>query len=317
MDSENQIQYKLFRKETDARNYLRTDSFHPHHVFDSVAFSQMIRIIERNSQDHTCVEDLGELKEDLARCGHNSDKLEEIEPKAVQRSIVIENSGNPTRHTEDKTQQSLVFSVQHSLDNIGLKKLVKELNPDIKRLCGDVRIVFATRKHPSIGNTLVKNRKLGQLENLDVGQQRCNGPGCKTCPVLFDKDSKIMVNNIELVLDRTLTCKDKHVIYVAQCQLCCTQNGREDTYFGQTLTPFHIRLNGHRSKFILDDRKIYEHSALSMHCYIEHKNDLNFETFRFGIVKRTKPILLDREESRFCSKFKTNVWGLNRMEIKR
>ena len=144
LDSENQIQYKLFRKETDARNYLRTDSFHPHHVFDSVAFSQMIRIIERNPQDHTCVEDLGELKEDLARCGHNSDKLEEIEPKAVQRSI--ENSGNPTRDTEDKTQQSLVFSVQHSLDNIGLIKLVKELNPDIKRLCGDVRIVFATRK---------------------------------------------------------------------------------------------------------------------------------------------------------------------------
>ena len=78
---------RLFRKETDARNYLRTDSYHPHQVFDSVAFSQMIRIIERNSQDHTCAEDLNELKDDLTRCGHDSDKLEEIEPKAVLRAL--------------------------------------------------------------------------------------------------------------------------------------------------------------------------------------------------------------------------------------
>ena len=30
------------------------------------------------------------------------------------------------------------------------------------------------------------------------------------------------------------------------------------------------------SQFILNDRKIYEHSALSMHCYIEHKKTFNF-----------------------------------------
>ena len=87
LDPNNQIQYRIYRKETDARNYLTTDSYHPHQVFDSVAFSQMIRIIEGNSQDHTCAEDLNELKEDLTKCGHSSDKLEEIEPKAVLRAL--------------------------------------------------------------------------------------------------------------------------------------------------------------------------------------------------------------------------------------
>ena len=54
-----------------------------------------------------------------------------------------------------------------------------------------------------------------------------------------------------------------------------------------------------------------------MHCYIEHRDNFNFDIFKFGIVKKVQPSLLDREESRFCTKFKTNVWGLNRMEIKR
>ena len=70
IDSENQIQYRLFRKETDARLYFRTDGFHSKHVFESVAFSQMIRIMERNSLHHTRVEDIQDLKNDLQKCGH-------------------------------------------------------------------------------------------------------------------------------------------------------------------------------------------------------------------------------------------------------
>ena len=62
LGEDNQIEYKLFKKETDARLYLNTDSFHPQHVFRSVVFSQMIRVIQRNSKDVTCVEDLAELK---------------------------------------------------------------------------------------------------------------------------------------------------------------------------------------------------------------------------------------------------------------
>ena len=54
-----------------------------------------------------------------------------------------------------------------------------------------------------------------------------------------------------------------------------------------------------------------------MHCYDVHRDTFSFDCFKFGIVKKTKPSLLDREEARFCTKFRTNVWGLNRMEIKR
>ena len=109
--------------------------------------------------------------------------------------------------------------------------------------------------------------------------------------------------------DGTLNQLVRDVIYVAQCQLCNKEEEREDTYFGQTLahTPFHTRLNGHRHKFKIDDNRTYEHSALAMHCYIEHRDNFNYDIFKFGIVKKVQPSLLDREESRFCIKFKTNV----------
>ena len=231
----------------------------------------------------------------------------------IQRLVQMISDNNQNR------LKTTVVYVQHSQDNKELKKLIHDLEPDIKRLCGEIRIIFATRKHPSIGNRIVKNRQLGQPKtDLNTKtSQKCFSRGCKTCPVLYDFDTKITVNGLELQLDRSTTCKDQHVIYVAQCQLCNKEEGQEDTYFGQTLTPFHTRLNGHRHKFKIDESRTYEHSALSMHCYIEHRDNFNFDIFKFGIVKKVQPSLLDREESRFCTKFKTNVWGLNRMEIKR
>ena len=78
LDDDGQIQYKLYRKETDARQYLNTGSYHPDNVFDSVPFSQMLRVIEQNSRDDTRVADLQDLKEYLMKCGHSEEKLEEL-----------------------------------------------------------------------------------------------------------------------------------------------------------------------------------------------------------------------------------------------
>ena len=84
-EDNNRLEYRLYKKDTDARNYLNTQSYHPTHVFHSVVFSQVIRVIERNSQDHTCTEDLEQLKLDLMKCGHKKELLEHKEPLAMQK----------------------------------------------------------------------------------------------------------------------------------------------------------------------------------------------------------------------------------------
>ena len=308
LSDDNTIHYKLYRKETDARRYLQTDSFHPEHVFRSVVFSQMIRVIQRNSLDNTCVEDLAQLKKDLRASGHNETMMEELEPKAAQRAIENELYGHePTRENQDQ----IVFSIKYFQEIKELKKLVRSLEPDIKQICGDLNVIFALRKSSSIGNRVVRNRKLStsssdssstdtssstaSLIPQQTSSQSCGHPKCQTCPNLFDSNERILINGTELFLDQSLTCKDSNVIYVAQCSICPDNS----TYFGQTVNPFHIRMNGHRSHFKIDSSLSFEKSALSMHAFLCHKDFFSMNIYKLGVVKKVSPLNLDREEDFF------------------
>ena len=152
LDDQNQIQYKLFTKETDARFYLKTNSFHPPHVFKSVVYSQMI--IRRNSKDATCVQDLVKLKSDLARIGHimELEMMEELEPKATQRAIEMDIFGGHVKDRKSEASNKLIFSVKYFKE---LRKFVNSMEPDIKS---------ALRKHStqSAGKRLCSN--LAELE---------------------------------------------------------------------------------------------------------------------------------------------------------
>ena len=53
IDENKRIQYKSYTKPTDAKHYIRPQSFHPKNVFKSVPFSQMISTLERNSVEET------------------------------------------------------------------------------------------------------------------------------------------------------------------------------------------------------------------------------------------------------------------------
>ena len=79
----------------------------------------------------------------------------------------------------------------------------------------------------------------------------------------------------------------------------------------------YVRMNGHRNKFLIDDRLAFEKSALLMHCFLEHKNQFSMECFKFGIVKKVRPIDLDREEDKFIQKYRTKLWGLNIVFVSR
>lgn len=322
LSADNKIEYKLYKKETDARLYLKTDSFHPAHVFSSVVFSQMIRVIQRNSQDHTCVQDLDDLKQDMARSGHCEEGLIETEPRAVLRAIENKLYDNP--EPPQPKLDKVVFSVKYFDEIKELKQLVHSVKDDIQQICGEVQITFAIKKQLSIGNTVVRNRKMSEApQSLDLllgpTDQKCGGKGCQTCPYLFNSNDVVIVNGLEVHLDFSLTCKDCDILYLAQCQICCMLplKLKEDSYFGQTVTPMHIRMNGHRNKFKIDSSLTFEKSALSMHCYLEHKIDFSMKLFKLGIVKKVRPVVLDREESKLINRYRTNIWGLNRIVVVR
>jgi hypothetical protein len=257
-------------------------------------------------------------------CGHDNAKIEEMEPLAVQRSL--ENKASKAKGAEpDNKCEAIVFTTKFFKEVNKLKTLVRNVEDDIKLLCGNIRIIFALKKDLSISNKVVKNRSLAAGQQPPSSEERttqsCGAARCKLCPLLFSLDQDILINGQKLFLNNKLTCKDKNCIYISQCQICDQYKQsnnlsyHEDSYFGQTVTAVHVRFNGHRSKFVIDDQRTYEKSALSQHCFDCHPDNMLLTNFKIGIVKSVNPIELDREENRYITKFRTDIWGLNRMNV--
>ena len=296
LDENNKIHHKGYTKPTDAKRYLNPRSFHPSFVFDSVPFSQLLRTIRNNSKEETKQIEIDDCVKDFENSGYNPKELAKLKEKALNKVA------NNTPKEENKT---LVFPV-HFFDKLSdFKAVVAGLTNEIKELIGDTKVMFAIKKHSSLGNMLVRNKllSLDSSESAPNGQ-KCNGPGCKQCP-LVNENKKPLVNGIPVTVPQHLNCKDKNVIYLWICRLC----GYKEAYFGRTIQESHDRTNGHRSCF---SETKWEKSALSMHARDAHQNNFSLNNFCISIVKKVSPQQIRREEYKFIAKYKTYSLGLNR-----
>ena len=325
VDSENKIQYRLYTKPTDARLYLRTDSFHPPHVFRSVAFSQMLRVANRNSQTSTRRTDLDQLKIDLQRSGHKKETLDRLEVDVLQHREEPRNRGD---QVEEQADDSIVFAVPYFKELPELRSLVHEMMDDIQTLTGPIKITIAAKKGRSVGNAVLRNSAIGRtpVDSSADRTQACGAPRCMTCPHMCKSGDVFVINGKDLVVPGKHDCKTKNCIYMAQCTICNQMVGdsttvvSEDSYIGQTMQKFHMRINGHRSSFNERDYKKY---ALSIHAFERHADgDFNSDNFslniyKFVVIKDCSPRLLNREEFRYIEGFRTNALGLNRCKVER
>ena len=299
-DNDNKIHYRLYTKPTDSRSYLKPNSFHPKHVFQSIPFSQMIRIIKRNTKEETCNEDLNKLKDDLINSGYDSNSLENIQRKAFEKTSLIHNTQTPSNNN------TIMFTMDYFADCNGFKEVLKSIEEDLNPLFDNLKIKVAYRRSSTIGNLVVKNKNLC-IQNKVTGSQKCGNKRCKTCPLMLPTDS-IVINNKELHITNGLNCKSKNIVYLCMCKKCDSNNA----YFGQTVQEHHNRMTGHREKFNVNN---YMKSALSMHAYDSHDGDLSLQDFNIAAISKVPPRRLKREEYIFIDKFETKTKGLNRYQV--
>ena len=94
----------------------------------------------------------------------------------------------------DKDSRKFFLSRLYYFDGINeFKKLVHDLKEDLDAIMGETRIVFATRKGRSVGNTVVENRALCIEPNAESPNQKCNAGGCLQCP-LVSNNSNLIIN---------------------------------------------------------------------------------------------------------------------------
>ncbi len=318
IDEDGFIQYRLFKKPTDSRLYLKTSSFHPNHVFDSVAYSQLKRVKRRNSTVIFAEEDIRDLIEDLVKCGYRRDKLKQITDKLNSESMT------EADNTKSKTSSTLTLVVPYFKEINKLKGFLKSLESDIKILTGDnTQTRVAARKGRSVASVVVKNNQLcasNATTNSLAGSQKCGARGCLTCPAICDSNEGMDVNGRIVKPSRQLNCKSKNIIYLAQCTLCepVNDNGDINCYAGQTMQPLHKRVNGHRSNFDVDGNlQLWEKSALSKHAYECHQDNFDMKHFNFMAYRQGPSTSLNRLESKAIHELRLGVLGFNRMKIQK
>ena len=296
IDENNHIQYRSYTKPTDAKRYLRPQSFHPRNVFTSVPLSQMIRTIERNSTEQSEVTEMKKLKEDFVRSGYKHEELERIDQKARAR----------VQQDRDRNQEEpkvLTFPLFFFNELKSFKSILKDSEADLQTIIGDTKIIMAVKRNPSIGNTVMKNKGLSSIEE-EFESQKCGATNCLQCP-LVNINNTTTVNNLCVKPSRKLNCKSRNIIYFWQCNICQEENG----YFGRTIQKSHERTNTHRRCF---SEEKWEESALSMHSRSVHENNFSLSDFKITLVKKCSPQNIRRTEFKYIDKYRTRTRGINR-----
>ena len=114
------------------------------------------------------------------------------------------------------------------------------------------------------GSRLEKDNVMTFVINHDPSKDKCGGNGCLTC-VIMNLNQWTPVRNMTIKLEYSLTCKSDNCIYIAICKDCVPS----EFYIGQTINHLPVRLNNHRSCFMILGSK-YEQSALSLYVFEKH-----------------------------------------------
>ena len=189
----NKIFYRSYTKPTDAKRYLRPQSFHPKNVFKAVPFSQMLSTLERNSEETWEEKEMEKMLGDFKKSGYDMNELLRIKDKA------LEHFNNPTTRSQN---ESITFPVHHFEGLNDFRKILKDSERDIRTLIGDTKIVVAIKKNQSIRNAVVRNKELC-TKQIELETQKCNAQNCLQCPLVNTSDT-ITINNTRIRKQKNL-----------------------------------------------------------------------------------------------------------------
>ena len=121
LDENNVIHHCGYTKPTDSQRYLNPSSFHPQSVFNSIPFSQMLRVIRNNSKEETRNMELDQCVQTFTNSGYDASQLIKLKEKALNKTY----NSNP--QDNDNDADTLVFPV-HYFDGIAeFKSVVQSL----------------------------------------------------------------------------------------------------------------------------------------------------------------------------------------------
>ena len=140
--------------------------------------------MENNSTEATRDEQVNELLNHFKNSGYNPRELQKLKEKAVTRTTSTTPTTTDADNNSNKKNNTLVFPIYFFEGLQEFKSMVRGMQEDFEQLIGNTKVMFATKKGSSIGNTLVRNKALCEPTSVDNNNQKCNVRGCKQCPLV-------------------------------------------------------------------------------------------------------------------------------------
>lgn len=231
----------IYSKPTDTHQYLSPKSCHPKHCTKGIPYSQALRIKRICSTPEKTKRRLGQLCSRLKKRGYKHQDIR----NSFNRAEKI--SRNELLQYKEKNKQSrvpCVLSFHPSLKNVSniIREhwKVVENNTKLSKMFPNPP-VMAFRKPNSLKNLLVR-AEISHPVTTTGECRSCGDKRCKTCKQLqhtptFTSKTTGRTYNIFC----NVSCKTSNVIYMLECSVCGLQ------YVGESIQPFHKRMNGHRS----------------------------------------------------------------------
>lgn len=233
LNSSNHFDSSIHLKTTNKQQYLHFDSCHPPHCKLSIPFSLSIRAHRICSTHQYKDQYLTNLHAALQNRGYP--------PQLLQKRILPASCSfrprNKISHSPPPTNLLTTYFP-------GVEKLKPILNSLYPIISNNSLTKNLLPKPP----TLVYKRPPNLLNIFNnappttpSGTHTCNRPRCKTCRLVDSSCSLISPNTPNSYkISTSANCTTSNLIYNLKCQKC------EAFYVGETMTPFSIRMSGHR-----------------------------------------------------------------------
>ena len=305
LDTDKSLQTDLYRKPTDARQFLHFSSCHPNHTFSGVVYSQGLRLRRIINDDKRLDQQLNDLYLAFRKYKYPVNLLKNIFKKVKEKERVL------TKVVKEDVKDDRIMVIStHGRD----QKLIKVLKR-VESKCDGVKFHYVKKTAPSLRNVLVQSKK-ASLGNPLGKTKKCGKKNCQTCKLVTRKDHIIGPGG-KIIKTANGQCNTRCVIYHCKCSLC------DKTYVGKTVTPLNIRINGHRSKYYDCLRYTGDRANLSddddhllgLHLYFEHRlkdcGSFN-DTYAFTLLERCNPRNIDLKEHLWIQRLKCiKPYGLN------
>ena len=302
VNTDNTLSTDIYRKPTDAQNYVHFHSAHPSHTKRNIPYTLCRRICTIVSNHTTKLHRLQEVKQILKSKMYPERLIDD----AINKSLSIPTQELRTPKVNDANTHCIPLTLTYNPNNPQIAPQIRDLftllktNQATKQIFTNHRIQASLRQPPNLKKLLTSAKIKHCTPSSDHQVTKCKRPRCKCCLHIVEGSSyHFSQTNTTFKVSSSLNCLSKFVIYTLSCNTC------HEYYVGLTTNSLCARMTTHRQQIENPDLC---HLNVSKHIASCSRHlTTKFSVFPIYQVKNANITTLRRKETHFITLLKPTL----------